>query len=173
MAGTDAGSHIEYVRLLLPGSLRTNAGFVMPEQQAPLLIAQCTHHPNGRYLFELFTSFGQATNLAFYPPWVPANAHELFPPRTAKATLTMEFLGYTHVKPLRRQWEIPVEAPGLYRYNTPGGSSANMEDIAYDLRYLLALPTLHLSLVDQMSEFQTTAWLAEIRKEPLCRAGGL
>ncbi len=58
----------------------------------------------------------------------------------------MDFLGYKPVKPVRRQWEIPVQTPGQYRYNPPGGGSSNMEDITYYLRYLLALPTLRLTL---------------------------
>jgi hypothetical protein len=138
-----------------------------------MLIAQRSLHPNGRYLFEMFASFGGATDLAFHPPWVPTSSQDLFPPRTDKVDITMEFLGYTHVKPIRRQWEIPVETPGQYRFNPPGSSSSNLEDISYDLRYLLALPTLRLTLDSRASEFLTTPLLNVIRKEPLCRAAGL
>jgi hypothetical protein len=80
--------------------------------------------PNGKFSFELFANFGGATDLAFYPPWIPASKDDLFPPRTEKANMTMKFLGYTHVKPVRRQWEIPVQTPGQYRYNPPGSGSA-------------------------------------------------
>jgi hypothetical protein len=90
--------------------------------------------------------------------------------RSDKAVLTMEFLGYTHVKPVRRQWEIPVQTPGQYRYNSPGGGSANLEEITYYLRYLVALPTLRLTLDSRSAEFLTTPLLDQIRKEPLCRA---
>jgi hypothetical protein len=30
-----------------------------------------------------------------------------FPPQTEEVSFTMKFLGYTHVKPVHRQWEIP------------------------------------------------------------------
>jgi hypothetical protein len=85
----------------------------------------------------------------------------------------MDFLGYTHVKPVRRQWEIPVQTSGQYRYNPPGGGSSNLEEITYYLRYLLALPTLRLTLANRSAEFMTTPLLAAIRKEPVCRASGL
>jgi len=137
------------------------------------MIAQCTTKPNGKSSFELFANFGGATDLAFYPPWIPASKDDLFAPRTEKVNMTMEFLGYTHVKPIRRQWEIPVETPGQYRYNPPGGGSANLEEITFYLRYLIALPALHLTLGNRSVEFMTTSLLAEIRKEPLCRAAGL
>ena len=85
----------------------------------------------------------------------------------------MEFLGYTHVKPVRRQWEVPVQTPGQYRYNPPGAGSANLEEIAYYLRYLVALPTLRLTLDNHSADFLTTPPLDEIRKKPLCRAASL
>ncbi|MGD0442442.1 MAG: hypothetical protein ABSA39_00765 [Edaphobacter sp.] len=174
LAGQEASSHIQYVRLILSGSVPATAPGDSPAPTLPpVLIAQCTLRPNGRSYFELFANFGGAADLTFYPPWTPANKQDLFPPRTEKATLTMDFLGYTHVKPVRRQWEIPVQTPGLYRYNPPGGDSANLEEIAYYLRYLLALPTLRLTLGNRLAEFQTTPLLNEIRKEPLCRAAGL
>jgi hypothetical protein len=138
-----------------------------------MLIAQCTLRPDGKSYFELFANFGGATDLAFYPPWTPTSKQDLFPPRTDKTTFTMEFLGYTHVKPVHRQWEVPVQTPGQYRYNPPGGGSANLEEITYYLRYLLALPTLRLTLDNRSADFLTTPLLDEIRKEPLCRATSL
>jgi hypothetical protein len=174
LAGQEATSHIRYVRLILSGSLRTHSSADSPAPTpAPMLIAQCTLRPNGKFYFELFANFGGATDLAFYPPWVPASKQDLFPPRTEKVLVTMEFLGYTHVKPVRRQWEIPVQTPGQYRYNPPGGGSANMEEITYYLRYLLALPTLRLALDQHSADFLTTPLLNEIRKEPLCQAAAL
>jgi hypothetical protein len=171
ISGLEATSKIHYVRLILPGSLHTpSAAESSAPSPGPTLIAQCTLKPNGRSAFELFANFGGATDLAFYPPWTPTSTHDLFPPRTDKAVLTMEFLGYTHVKPVRRQWEIPVQTPGQYRYNSPGGGSANLEEITYYLRYLVALPTLRLTLDSRSAEFLTTPLLDEIRKEPLCRA---
>lgn len=182
LAGIEQKSDIQYVRFVLAGKLRplpspqttaVDSAVAGTAPAPPLLMAQCSLHPNGKYLFEMFTSFGGDVDLAFYPPWTPASANELFPPRTEKVTITMDFLGYTHVKPLRRQWEIPVQTPGEYRYNPPGGGSSNLEEIAYDLRYLLALPTLRLTLGTTTTEFLTTPLLNEVRKEPLCRAAGL
>jgi hypothetical protein len=171
LAGQDTASHIQYVRLILPGSLRTPSPAA--DSPAPTLIAQCTLRPDGKSYFELFANFGGVTDVAFYPPWVPTTKEDLFPPRTEKATFTMEFLGYTRVKPVRRQWEIPVQTPGQYRYNPPGAGSANLEEITYYLRYLLSLPTLRLTLDNRSADFLTTPLLSEIRKEPLCRAAGL
>jgi hypothetical protein len=174
LTGQDSTSHIQYLRLVLSGSLRTPSSTNVPAPSPPpTLIAQCTLRPDGKSYFELFANFGGATDLAFYPPWTPTSKQDLFPPRTDKATLTMEFLGYTHVKPVRRQWEVPVQTPGQYRYNPPGGGSANLEEITYYLRYLLALPTLRLTLDNRSADFLTTPLLDEIRKEPLCRAASL
>jgi hypothetical protein len=174
LTGQDSTSHIQYLRLVLSGSLRTSSSTNVPAPSPPpTLIAQCTLRPDGKSYFELFANFGGATDLAFYPPWTPTSKQDLFPPRTDKATLTMEFLGYTHVKPVRRQWEVPVQTPGQYRYNPPGAGSANLEEITYYLRYLLALPTLRLTLDNRSADFLTTRLLAEIRKEPLCRAASL
>ena len=174
ISGLEASSKIRYVRLILPGSLHTSsAAEAAALSPGPTLIAQCTLKPNSKSAFELFANFGGATDLAFYPPWAPTSTHDLFPPRTDKAVLTMEFLGYTQVKPVRRQWEVPVPTPGQYRYNPPGGGSANLEEITYYLRYLVALPTLRLTLDSRSAEFLTTPLLDEIRKEPLCRAAAL
>jgi hypothetical protein len=174
IAGTHAQSHIQYVRLILRGTLRTlpPADTTSPSS-SPMLIAQCTARPNGKSFFELFANFGTVSDLAFYPPWTPTSQQDLFPPQTDKVILTMEFLGYTHVKPVRRQWEIPVQTPGQYRYNPPGVGSPNLEEIAYYLRYMVSLPTLRLTLGDRSAEFLTTPLLNEIRKEPLCRAAAL
>jgi hypothetical protein len=173
ISGLDPASNIHYVRLILSGSLHTSSPADSALLPGPTLIAQCTMKPNGKSSFELFANFGGASDLAFYPPWTPTSKQDLFPPRTEKVALTMEFLGYTHVKPVRRQWEIPVQTPGEYRYNPPGGGSANLEEITYYLRYLVSLPTLRLTLDSRSADFLTTPLLAEIRKEPLCRAAAL
>lgn len=172
LAGTESVSKIDYVRLILPGSLGSGTPGDAPVP-APTLIAQCTLRPNGRSYFELFANFGGITDLTYYPPWTPASKQDLFPPVTQKVTITMDFLGYKPVKPVRRQWEIPVQTSGQYRYNPPGAGSVNMEEITYYLRYLLALPTLRLTLENRSAEFMTTPLLDSIRKEPLCRAAGL
>src|SRR5882757_6342474 len=174
LAGHEATSHIQFVRLILTGSLHTAFPVDSPAPSpGPTLIAQCTLKPAGKSSFEFFANFGGATDLAFYPPWTTASKQDLFPPRTYKVNLTMDFLGYLHVKPVRRQWEIPIQTPGQYRYNPPGGGSANLEEITYYLRYLIALPTLRLTLDNRSADFLTTPLLNEIRKEPLCRAAAL
>jgi hypothetical protein len=196
LSGTDESSHIEYVRLFLEGSLVTPAGVsldakaalpIAPVQTAaaetpsglaaasassssPMLIAQCTRGSSGRMAFELLANFGGVADLAYYPPWRPASSSDLFPPQLQKPMMTMEFLGYTHVKPVKRQWEALLQPVGQYRYNPPSGGSSNMEDSTYYLRFLLALPTLRLTLANKAAEFRTTPLLDQIRKEPLCKA---
>jgi hypothetical protein len=196
LSGTDESSHIEYVRLSLEGTLLTPSGValdtkapshVAPVQtdasetpsgpagvsvssSSPMLIAQCTRGTSGRLAFELLANFGGVANLAYYPPWRPASSRDLFPPQLQKPMMTMEFLGYTHVKPVKRQWEALLQPVGQYRYNPPSGGSSNMEDSTYYLRFLSALPTLRLTLANKAAEFQTTPLLDQIRKEPLCKA---
>jgi hypothetical protein len=137
---------------------------------APTLIAQCTRRPSGKLAFELLADFGGVSDLAYYPPWTPANSGDIFPPRLEKPTITMEFLGYTHVKPVKRQWEALLQPVGEYRYSVPSAGSSNMEDSTYYLRFLIALPTLRLTLANKSAEFNTTSLLEQIRKEPLCKA---
>jgi hypothetical protein len=175
LAGTEPTSHIQYVRLTLKGSLHTTppAADQSPSSSPPVLIAQCSMRPEGKYVFEIFTNFGGVADAGFYPPWTRTSNSGPFPPSTEKAIITMEFLGYTHVKPIRRQWEVPLEAPGQYRFNSPGVRSSNMEDINFDLRYLVSLPTLRLTLGNRISEFLTSPLLEAIRKEPLCRAASI
>jgi hypothetical protein len=172
IAGQEPSSRIQYVRLILTGSLHSPTDNP-PPTPPPTLIAQCTQRPNGRSYFEVFANFGGATDLAFYPPWTRTSEDDLFPPRTEKVLLTMDFIGYTHVKPVRRQWEVPTQTPGQYRYNSPGSGSSNLEEISHYLRYLSSLPTLRLTLGNNSVDFLTTQLLNEIRKEPLCRAAAL
>jgi hypothetical protein len=176
IAATEPSSRIQYVRLILKGSLHAAAkGVTDPAapDPPPLLIAQCTLRPNGKHLFDIFASYGGPADLAFYPPWKSTGPQDLFPPRTDKVTITMDFLGYAHVKPFRRQWEIPAETPSLYRYNAPGAGSSNLEEFSYFLRYLMSLPTLRLTLDSRAIEFATTPLLADVRNESLCSAAGL
>ena len=86
----------------------------------------------------------------------------------------MEFLGYTKVKPVKRQWEYLLQPFGELRYATPGMSSANMEPITFYLQYLKALPTLRLTTPDKRTlEFETTAWQQALKADPLCHASTL
>jgi hypothetical protein len=199
LSGIDQTSRIEYVRLFLDGillpsgvsfapvpvqsdselsraaSLAANSspsGSVAPSPSkvVPTLVAQCTRKPSGKLAFELLANFGGVSDLAYYPPWTRTNSGDLFPPRLEKPAITMEFLGYTHVKPVKRQWEALLQPVGQFRYNPPSAGSSNMEDSTYYLRFLVALPTLRLTLGDKAAEFNTTALLDQIRKEPLCKA---
>ncbi|WP_348268458.1 hypothetical protein P8936_04355 [Edaphobacter paludis] len=170
IAGTDPASGIAYARLLLEGKLLSSA-----EEQPkprPTLTAQCTQQPNGKLFFELFANYGGVEDTAFHRPWQPSDGG-VFAPTTVKVKITMEFLGYTHVKPVTRQWE-KLDAPaGQFRYNPPSGASSNMEDSTFYLQYLKALPTLRLTYAGKSAEFLTTPLLDQVRKEPLCKASHL
>ena len=82
---------------------------------APRLTAQCTRDVAGKLHFELLVDRGDVGDLSYLPPWQPSSKEDLFPPRLEKLTVTMEFLGYTKVKPVKRQWErldkLPSEIP--------------------------------------------------------------
>ena len=174
--GVDQPSGIHYLRLYLDGALLPAPvpPAIAPALQSPppQLIAQCTRSAAGKLTFELLANFGGVTDTTYYPPWHPAK-DDLYPPRLKKVNFTLEFLGYTHVKPVKRQWEVLIDPQGQYRYNIPSLTSNNMEDSTYYLKFLLALPTLHLTLADQTAEFKTTPLLDQIRKEPLCDASHL
>jgi hypothetical protein len=169
IAGTDPASGIAYARLLLEGRL------LSAEQQPtppPTLTAQCTQQLNGKLFFELFANYGGVEDTAFHRPWQTSDGG-VFAPATVKVKISMEFLGYTHVKPVIRQWE-KLDAPaGQFRYNPPSRASSNMEDSTYYLQYLKALPTLRLTYDRKTVEFLTGPLLDQIRKEPLCRASHL
>jgi hypothetical protein len=176
--GIDASSGIAYTRLYVSAepSATTTAATVDTTSSTldlsqPTLTAQCTKRPNGKFFFELFVNFGGVTDTAFYHPWVPADGGE-FAPRTPKLTLTMEFLGYTHVKPVKRQWERVNQPSGQLRY-TPPGTDANLEEISYYFQYLRALPTLRITGDGHSASFLTSALQAQLHKEPLCTASGL
>jgi hypothetical protein len=174
--GLEAPSKITYVRFSLDGKLLDEHGAavaVVPDAAPPRLIAQCTSSPTGKLGFELLADFGGVDDLAFHPPWNHLRDGGLFPPQLEKVSVTMEFLGYTHVKPVKRQWEVLLQPAGQLRYDRPGGGTTNMEDLPYYLRYLLALPTLRLHYMGKVAEFQTSALLEQVKKEPLCKAAGL
>jgi hypothetical protein len=178
--GKDPSSSIAYTRLFLttapPPAIPIAGTPKVPLPAAdltlPTLTVQCTQAPNGKFRFELFVNFGGVTDTAFYPPWheTPGN---LFPPQTEKTNLTMEFLGYTKVKPVKRQFESVLQPSGQLRYNSPGSRSANLEEIAFYFQYLRALPTFHISSPTHTATFLTAPLLAQIHNEPLCPASGL
>jgi len=169
--GVDGPSGISWVHLGIEGKLLANGP--TPELP-PMLTAQCTQTRDGKQKFELLADFGGVRDKAYYPPWRPKNKDDLFPPELNKVMLTMEFLGYTHVKPVKRQWVELQEPAGELKYNTPSMGSANMEQIMFYLQYLKALPTLRLSAKGLSTvEFMTTPTLDAIRREPMCKAAGL
>ncbi len=176
-AGEESYSKITYVRFALDGRLLDEHGLASavsdPDVAPPRLTAQCTKSPAGKLAFELLANFGGVDDMAYYPPWDHLRDGGLFPPQLDKVGVTMEFLGYTHVKPVKRQWEVLLQPAGQLRYNRPSSGSANMEDSTYYLRFLLALPTLRLHYGGRVAEFQTAPLLDQIRKEPVCRAAGL
>lgn len=167
-AGKDGSSNIDYALISISGKL-LNA---VPTP-APRLTAQCTRDSSGRFQFQLLTDFGAVPEITFYPPWKPSPG-DLYPPNLPKLQLTMDFLGYTRVKPVKRQWEALQTPDGELRYTTPGMGSTNLEPIAFYLQYLRALPTIRLTAPDKrVIEFETTKWLQALKAEPLCYASGL
>ena len=86
--------------------------------------------------------------------------------------MMMEFLGYTKVKPMKRQWERVLQPDGQLRYTEPG-LGRNLEEVSYFFQYLRALPTLRLTETTHTASFLTTALQAQLHKEPLCTASGL
>ncbi len=168
--GIDPASGTKYTRILLTGQLISETASATPidfsdPAPTPTLIAQCTRQASGKQTFDLFLSFGDATDLSFHQPAEPSATH----PRPQRVNLTLDFSGYTHI-PLKRQWEDLREPSGLLRYATPGFHSANMEDASVLLRYLVALPTLRATEADRTAVFETSPLLTDIRSEPLCKA---
>lgn len=170
LSGVEPTQRITYVRFfLLADSAPPQSAFDITR---PTLTAQCTQDAKGKLRFELFVNFGNVTDTAYYPPWRPTLPTD-FPTKTEKVTVTMEFLGYTHFKPVKRQFEKVLSPYGQLRYNNPGRGSSNMEDLSYYLQVLRALPTLRLTAGAQTASFLTTPLLAQLHAEPLCRASGV
>lgn len=177
--GRDTWSGVHYLRVLLTaqaqagGAEQPAAANGTADLNRATLTGQCTQEASGKLRFELFANFGGVPDAAFYPPWHSISREDLFPPGTRKVILTMEFLGYTKVKPYRRQFE-EVAAPegGQLRYVNPGTASSNLEAPGWFFQYLRALPTLRLSGEGHTAEFATAAWMAALHREPLCGASG-
>jgi hypothetical protein len=170
--GTTSG--VAWTKLLVAGE-PVSAGTASASSfdlSRPILTAQCTQDGNGKQFFEIFVNFGGVPDAAFYPPW-----HETgdasFPPRNAMLTLTMEFLGYTRVKPFKRQFERVQQPGGQLRYTPPGRASANMEPPSFFLQYLRSLPTLRISDGHHTADFATATLLARLHAETLCHASGM
>ena len=190
--GVDAATGIHYLRLYLqavpassahpltvaasPPSPGTPASFASPDTldlAQPVLTAQCSATPGGKSSFDLFVNFGSVADTAFYPPWKALHPDTPQPRKTVKTLLTMEFLGYTHVKPVRRQFEYVLAPAGQLHYNPATLTSSNLEDAIYWLRFLRALPTLRISDATHSASFETAPLLDVLHRLTLCRAAGL
>jgi len=170
-SGVDADSGIAYALLSVNGRL-VGVGAVTGAVP-PRLTAQCTKTPDGKSHFEVLADFGGVASIVYVAPWKPTKDRPNRP-ILQKPQLTMEFLGYTKVKPVKRQWESIPGLDGEWRYATPGLRSANMEEVMFYLQYLRALPTLRLTLPGKATaEWETTGWQAAVKAEPLCAASGL
>lgn len=174
--GVDAGSGIAYVLLSTDGRL-VGADATSRTGAVPRLTAQCTKTPEGKLRFELLADFGGVESVAYIAPWKQAQ-NRTYPPPLETSQATMEFLGYTKVKPVKRQWDAMPELQGEWKYAEPGIRSRNLEETAYYLQYLRALPTLRLTLAARdakpsTAEWETAKWQAAVKAEPLCAASGL
>jgi hypothetical protein len=175
--GTEPSSGIIYTRLFI-SALPDSPDASQPTSQTldltrPILTAECTKRPNGKFFFDLFVNFGGITDTAYYPPWKPANADDLFPPTTVKTFLTLDFLGYTKYKPARRQFEYVINPSGQLRYSSPGLYSKNLEDVTWFFQVLKALPTLKITGEGHTASFSMIPLLTQLHSEPLCKAPGL
>lgn len=166
--GTDPETGTEYTRILLRSQLSSGSPFtpIALTGNAPTLIAQCTRQTSGKLSFDLFTTFGEASDLDFHAP-VPTSPAQ---PRPKKVEVTLDFSGYTHINGLKRQWESLPDPSGMLRYSSAGFHSSNLEDTPVLLRYLVALPELRLTVSDRSANFDTRPLLTDIRSEPLCKA---
>jgi hypothetical protein len=170
--GIDAPSNIRYTRLFLTAVANSADKPDAFDLSRPTMTAQCSQMPSGKQRFEIFVNFGGVTDSNFYPPFVPTQDQH-FPPTRGNINLTMNFLGYTKVKPFKRQFEKVEQPEGQLLYKNPGSSSSNLEEFAWFIQMLRALPTLRLTDNDRAIEFLTTPLLAQLQKEPLCKASGL
>ena len=175
--GTDAASGIAWTLISMEGKVVGDGAGPGAAERLPRLTAQCTKDAKGKLRFELLADVGDVREVRFVAPFKPANDQQ-FPPNPAKIPVTMEFLGYMKVKPVKRQWTAIDGLAGEWKYATPGMRSANMEEVMFYMQYLKALPTLRLTLPDSagksvLVEFATTEWQARVKAEPICWASSL
>lgn len=180
LGGTEPRQHIDFVRIFLDGRMvpvnsPPDTQDTLPETKGrpPVLIAQCIRPPRGKLRFELFTNYGLVNDFTYHPPWRSTGPDDPFPPRTEKTSITFNFYGYIHSKPVRRQWEAQADPVGELRYNPPSAGSSNMEEVTFYLQYLKALPTLRLTSGTYAAQFETAAWVKAVHDEPLCAGSGL
>jgi hypothetical protein len=176
LSGVEPASKTTYARIFLDGIFvppnSPSDAASLPATSPPVLIAECTQPPSGKPHFELHAHYENLEDTAYHPPWHPTPG-DLYPPETQKVTITMDFFGYTRVKPAKRQWEYVTAPVGELRYDPPSSRSRNLEEINFYLQYLRALPILRLTLADKAAQFNINPLFDAIRKEPLCRASGI
>jgi len=177
IAGTDAGSGIEYALISVEGKLIGVAGEA--PAPAPRLTAQCTKTPGGTLQFELLADVGGVAEIKYIPPWKPANEKPYHQPEE-KTKVKTEFLGYIKEKPRKFEWKFLREIPGEMHYASAGAHSANLETERVYMQYLRALPTLRMTVPPGMVvrapvtvEFETQKWQGLVKAAPLCWASGL
>ena len=174
--GTEPSQKIDWALISVSGRLVPAPGapsLAVADTTPPRLTAQCTRDAAGKLRFELLADFGGVPEIAYAPPWKQSPG-DLYPPHLVPMTMTMDFLGYTKVKPAKRQWNTLKDQRGELEYATPGFGSANMEPIAFYVQYLRALPTLRLSAAGHPTlEFETLKWQAAVKAESLCWASSL
>lgn len=166
LEGTDPGSGIHYVRLML--SLPPEPGGATAP---PRFTVECTQKAGSRDI-SFFVSFGGVTDTAFTPPFRPT-PQDHFPPANPNIQLTMTFEGYMKWKPLTRAWELLPS--GELRYRNPGAQSPNLESPRSYLPYMSSLPGLRVRYAHSGAGspksvfFQVRPLLDEMVKTPACQ----
>jgi hypothetical protein len=167
--GTDAGTGVRYVRLLL--ALPAAGEDARPAR----FTVECVEDRGKRDLL-WFVSFGGIDDPGFLAPF-RATQGALFPPQYPTVNLKMTFEGYIKSKPFTRAWSVLPS--GALRYRNPGTDSPNMDSTRYFLTFLNSLPGLRIgyaksaksSAAKPLAEevfFPTQPLLDELKKTPLC-----
>lgn len=166
LEGTDAGTGVHYVRLMLSLSAAADDA-----KAPPRFTVECMER-EGRREMSWLVSFGGVSDTAFTPPFRPAP--QMPRPRPMPTVnLTMTFEGYMKWRPMTRAWTVLPS--GELRYKNPGMKSPNMEAPRVLLTYLNSLPGLRIGYArplpggPQEVVFQTRPLLNEMAKTPLCQ----
>ena len=172
--GTDPGSGIHYLRLILlvkdPSQLSVPPEKATPEM-LPRFTMECRERQGKRSLY-WFLRFDGSPDFAFLPPFKPTSTNP-FPPQNPNVEVNMRFEGYIKSKWFKRSWEqLPS---GELRYRNSGMNSSNLDDPRYFLAWLTSLPNLHVSLVKPMTNrprelvFPTKPLLDSMKQEAICQ----
>ena len=166
--GVDARSGTAYTRLYL-----VSEGAGAFDTARPMLTVDCTRRQDGKYGFGMALHYNGTTDTGFHAIRSLHAGQPHFEHTDDQREVTLEFLGYTRVKPLKRQFLLVSEPAGALVYNPPGLHSYNLEDASYPFQYLRALPTFRTTYSGWTVTFETEPLLAQISKEPLCAASHL